>query len=420
MRTADWLVRLRSGIVAVVIIMAAAFECLPQAKVSLKLIQTLSKSELSSYEPFSKQGVLAVRAGDVVQLWDTRTGTLRTTLPRHEKILEAFFTADGETFITSSREKPAGLITRLWNAQTGRLKHTLTGLIIHHSSDAIVTLADREELRFWNARTGELQKTVPAYKGTFANSKLSFDGRSVVRYGGKKGFLWEANSGRLIAELTPPEKRQVIIPYYVDLKLEGAWFSPDSKVVATTDSLNSIELWDVDTGRMRAFLEGHGSSIYSVTFSPDGRLLASASRDGTARLWSVETGRLVATLRGGKEIARRVKFNPEGTLLAVGYQTQARVWDVSSAQLQTTLSPHSDINRTVLFGTYLDAIEILLSPDGRLLLTIGNKSIKVWSTETGEPVTTLEAVSSPVVFAPGGNLLATTGRDGSVLLWAIQ
>jgi WD40 repeat protein len=74
----------------------------------------------------------------------------------------------------------------------------------------------------------------------------------------------------------------------------------------------------------------------------------------------------------------------------------------------------------VLFGTYLDAIEIRLSPDGKLLLTIGNKSTKVWSTATGELVATIEAVRLPVAFAPGGNLLATTGRDGSVLLWAVQ
>ena len=421
MWTADWWVRLRCGIVAVVIIVAAAFKCLPQTKVSLKLIQTLKDSELASwFEPFSKQGVLAVRAGDVVQLWDTNTRTLRATLPRHEKILKALFTADGKTFITSSREKQAGLITRLWNVQTGRLEHTLTGLIIHHSADAIVTLSDRDELRFWNARTGELIKTVPAYKGTFSKSKLSFDGRRVVRYGGKKGFLWEADTGRLIAELKTPEERDFIIPWYTDLKLWGALFSPDSKIIATEDSVNGIELWDADTGRLRALLQGHVSTIYDLTFSPDGRLLASASRDGTARLWNVETGQLVATLKAGKEIARDVLFNPEGTLLAVGYHTQARIWDVSSGQLQATLSPHSDVNTRVLFGTYLDGVEILLSPDGRLLLTIGNKSVKVWSTATGELITTIEAVRLPVVFAPSGNLLATTGRDGSVLLWAIQ
>ncbi|HXQ73725.1 MAG TPA: WD40 repeat domain-containing protein [Pyrinomonadaceae bacterium] len=403
--------------------MAAAFECLPvrgQATVSLKLVQTLSNAEFVSWsDPFSKQGVLAVRARDVVQLWDTQTLTLKATLPRQEKILKALFTSDGETFITSNREKPAGLITRLWNVQTGRLEHTLTGLIVQHSTDAIVTLSDRNDLKFWNAETGELGKTVPSYKGKFSNSKLSADGRRVVRYGGKKGFLWEANSGRLIAELKPPEERDIIIPWYADLKLEGALFSPDSKIIATEDSLNSIELWDADTGRLRALLQGHRSTIYTLAFSPDGRLLASASRDGTARIWNVETGQLVHTLRAGKEIATEVVFNPEGTFLAVGYHTQARVWDVSSGQLQATLSPHSDINTMVLFGTYLDGILILLSPQGSLLLTVGNKSVKVWTT-TGEAVTTLKSVRWPVAFAPNGKILATTGRDGSVLLWAIQ
>lgn len=421
MRTVD---QFLCGIISVAIIMAAAIVCLPAQKsggqrpVSLKLIQILSNAELLSNEPFSKQGVLAVRAGDVVQLWDTNTCTLRASLPPHKEILKAFFTADGETFITSSREKSFGLITRLWDVQTGRLKHLLTGLIIHSSSDAIVTLADRE-LKFWNAETGEQNKTVPVYKGRFSNSEMSFDGRVVVRYGGEKGYLWEAGTGRLIAELKPPEKRDVIIPYYAHLKLDGASFSPDSKVVATTDTMNGIELWDADTGRLRAFLQGHVSTIYTLTFSPDSRLLASASRDGTARVWDVETGRLLATSKAGKEIARRVAFNPTGTLLAVGYHTQAGIWDVSSAQLQAKLSPHRDINRMVLFGTSLDAIEILLSPQGRILLTIGNKSVKVWTT-MGEPVATLEAVHAWVAFDPSEKLLAASGTDGSVQLWAIQ
>ena len=98
-----------------------------------------------------------------------------------------------------------------------------------------------KSLKFWNAETGELSKTVPAYKGKFSNSKLSSDGERVIRYGGKKGFLWDASSGRLIAELISPQERDILIPWYADLILEGALFSPDSKVIATEDSLKSIE-----------------------------------------------------------------------------------------------------------------------------------------------------------------------------------
>src|SRR5215813_873281 len=130
--------RLRCGIASVVIILGLAVEGLPvrtsegQRTVSLKLIQTLSKSEFASWsEPFSKQGVLAIRTGDVVQLWDTETRTLKVTLPPQKEILHAFFSADGETFITSNKEKSSGLVTRLWDTQTGHLKQTLAGLIIY-------------------------------------------------------------------------------------------------------------------------------------------------------------------------------------------------------------------------------------------------------------------------------------------------
>ena len=421
MREATWN-RWHCGIVSVVFILAAAITCLAvnaeePATVSFKLVQTFDKAELASTAPFNQQGLLAVRVDRVVQLWDTRTGQLKASLTGQRKLFETIFSGDGATFITCGREKSGELTTRLWDAQTGRLKITVSGIIVYGpAAGEIVTLTDREELKFWNAETGELKKTVAAYKNSFENSRVSPDGRIVVRYGGKKGYLWEVGTGRLIAELKPPQNRY--IPYYIDLKLWGATFSPDSRVVATQDSISNIELWDTSTGRLRALLEGHVSTVYTLAFSNDGRLLASASRDGTARIWDVESGRLLVTLPAGKEIARSVEFNAAGTLLAVGYHTHARVWDVATGQLHATLAPHSDINTFVLFGTYLDAIQILLSGDDRFLLTIGDKSVNVWTTG-GSLQTSLKGARSPLAFAPGNNLLATTGPRGSVLVWSI-
>ena len=423
---ANQLCRWQCGIISLVLILATAVVCLAvpgsEVPVSLRLVQTINKAELVSLEPFNSQGLLAVRAGDVVQLWDSRTGQLKFSLDGHG-ILRTNFSSDGATFITSSREKPAGLLTKLWDAQTGRLKITVSGLIIYGPTvnesgvAEIVTLMDRNELKFWNAETGELIKTVHAYKDTFSNSRISYDGRVVVRYGGKKGYLWETGTGRLIAELKPPETRYV--PYYTDLKLEGATFSPDSRLVATEDSMNNIELWDTSTGRLRAVFEGHASTVYTLAFSRDGRWLASASRDGTARIWDVQSGRLRVMLPAGKEIATRVIFNSDGTLLAVGYHTHARVWEVATRQLHATLAPHSDINKLVLFGTYWDGVGIRLSADDRFLLTIGDKSVNVW-TMHGSLHATLKGARAPLALAPGDNFLATTGPNGSILVWAIQ
>lgn len=392
--------------------------------VSLRLIETFNKSELIWTTP-SAHGVVALRAGDVIQLWNSRTRTITATLPRHDKILKGFFSADGDTFVTSSRQKSLGLITSLWDARTGQLKVTVSGIVVfgpvrQKGFDLVITLSDQNELKFWNADTGELQKTVLCYKRSFAKSIISADGRLVVRYGGGKALLWEAATGRLIAELKPPQERNYIVPWYVDIKVWGAVFSPDSKIVATEDNLNSIQLWDTDTGRMRALMEGHGSTIYDLAFSSDGRFLASASRDGTAVLWDVESGKLRRRFKAGKEIARRVEFNPEGSILAVGYHTTAKLWDTSSGQVRSDLMGHRDVNKLVLFGTYWDGLDTRLSPDGRLLLTIGNKVIMVWDTTTGELVKTLEGVHHPVFFSPDGKVLATAGRNETVQVWGIE
>jgi WD40 repeat protein len=46
-------------------------------------------------------------------------------------------------------------------------------------------------------------------------------------------------------------------------------------------------------------MQGHSSSVNSISFSPSGTLLATGSRDGTARLWDVTTGKQVCVIKVG-------------------------------------------------------------------------------------------------------------------------
>ncbi|HBK65595.1 MAG TPA: WD40 repeat domain-containing protein, partial [Cyanobacteria bacterium UBA11166] len=40
---------------------------------------------------------------------------------------------------------------------------------------------------------------------------------------------------------------------------------------------NTIKIWDIATGEVKATLTGHSNLVNSVSFSPDGKTLASGS-----------------------------------------------------------------------------------------------------------------------------------------------
>jgi len=55
-----------------------------------------------------------------------------------------------------------------------------------------------------------------------------------------------------------------------------------------------------------------------VTLSRDGQVLVSGNEDGTVRLWDTDTGRPLATLQGHTGGVRRVALSADGRLLASG------------------------------------------------------------------------------------------------------
>ena len=392
------------------------------------LSHTFNESEIAFDDgPFDPRGsVVFTKKSGLLKLWNTRTGELMRTLDTHQEPSNVSFNSDGSSIIAIGKDKKTKRITtELWSADSNALKATFDGVIIFGpgrigSDPTVVLTIHKNEVEFWNGDTGRLIKVVEAYQNRLLNDEYSPDGRLVVR-GGKKPVLWETDSGKLRAELELPRDAPKSSDYTGrSLEIEKEKFSPDGQTVVTVDSFNRIELWDPITGKLRAILVGHRDSIYEIEFSNDGRLLATASRDGTARVWDVSTGQLKHTFKAGKQIARRVTFSPSDTVLAVGYQNQARLWNVNTGQLIGELSEDKDISSTTLLGTYLHGIELRFRPDGNLLLTESDKTVKVWDAKTGKFIATLENARPPMALSSNGKYLATAGPDKSVLLWEIS
>lgn len=156
-----------------------------------------------------------------------------------------------------------------------------------------------------------------------------------------------------------------------------AAFSPDSTILAVGDVFWSpdaegvgeshMKLYDAATGKLLRTLEKGGPGALRPVFSPDGKLLAVSNRNYEPRVHDVATGKLLFSV--DKRMTQEVAFSPDGKLLACGFvDGSVGIWSV---------------------------------PDGKQLHLVKTSAHEIYS----------------VAWSAKGDVLASSGREGNVILW---
>jgi len=107
--------------------------------------------------------------------------------------------------------------------------------------------------------------------------------------------------------------------------------TPDSSKLVTGSASATIQVWEIETGRLLTTMTGHDQSVMAIAVSPDGKLICSGSSDNTVRLWDLESGRPLHSWAGHKKDISDVAFSPDGELIASGSgDSTVRVYRVST------------------------------------------------------------------------------------------
>ena len=387
----------------------------------------------------SEDKILALKTspGDI-KLWDVKAGRMKKNLTEIEPPWGIALSPDGKLFLVGTPEKTVKLL----DVNTGKELVTLQERFepnsrLGFSPDGRTIVSESKEydqFRIWDVKTG---KQMTRFGGLYApvfRAEVSPNGKMLATCGVSESDedikLWDVASGKL----------KCVLADHI-FRIHSLAFSPDSKTLASWGEDRSLRLWDLTGGpsrtmgpKERATLKGHADEVTDVRFSPDGKLLASIGRsEETIRLWDVAKGEMKAALEHRGQPCF-LAFSPDAKTLVSKARTskenqkvtlEKKIWDVIRAEEidffkegigQTT--PES------LFGP-----SFAFSADGKTLAALTeNFGVTLWDPASGKEKGALEGRDKSkwawcvkcMVFSPdaqtlliGGAFVFGPGREGS-------
>jgi len=153
--------------------------------------------------------------------------------------------------------------------------------------------------------------------------------------------------------------------------------------------------------------------VYAVTFNADDSLLGAATEDGSVVLWDLATRsnamRIVGTHLMEADGMTGLAFHESENLMISSSLEETMRWDLKSGTARTPIpGGYASVNGNgdiAAIGSDSDHIVLI--------------DVLAWQAFS-EPLGRHEEYITAIAFEPAGNLLATAGRDGNVLLWDVD
>jgi WD40 repeat protein len=178
-------------------------------------------------------------------------------------------------------------------------------------------------------------------------------------------------------------------------------FSADGKTLFAQVQ-QVVQLWDVDTGKVRATLKGPVGG--GVQIAPDGKTLLCRGHDGVVRLWDVSNDKALADIG---ENAQGV-YSPDSKTVAATWGIGVRLWDAASGLAGKPLE-----GTGVLKGTLTS---LAFSPDSKHLVTLDNGGVVLWDVASGvaQKRWRFPGPCRKAVFAPDSRHLVLLNANGTI------
>jgi WD40 repeat protein len=347
-----------------------------------------------------------------LRLWNVDDGREVAAIPidNTDGTMSLAFSPNGKMLLATGVTDGGGLI--LWDAGTGEAINTLRNLDVavttaawSHDGKSIVTTDNSDSVRLWDVTTGketrQLKWKAPAKKAARNEDKGIF---GLIR--------WYADK---LAEMGEEDGNNGGVNHNIAI----ARFSPDGKYLTgygplvENGQVSQMHFctWDIATGKVtQAWTRAGAKDIPRLAYSPDSKVIASTDQldEESIILLDAKTGKDLHTL--GPKNPTSFAFTTDGKTIAIAdSEREIRLYDVASGKEQRVLMGHP-------MGHY--ALAVL--SDGRLAAAGASNQVQLWDLGAGKTVQLSEAHTGPVVgvdTTADGKHIVTRGSDGNVRFW---
>lgn len=287
-----------------------------------------------------------------INVYDTRTGALRSRLEGHEGGVWAL-QYEGNTLVSGSTDRSV----RVWDIEKGKCTQVFQGhtstvrcLVIlkptqiGETLDGQPILMPKEELII----TGSRDSTLRVWK-------LPKPGdRSIIQAGASSN---DHDNPYFIRALTGHHHSVRAIAAHGDTLVSGSYDC-------------TVRVWKISTGDVLQRLQGHSQKVYSVVLDHARNRCISGSMDNMVKVWSLETGACIFTLEGHTSLVGLLDLSHE-RLVSAAADSTLRIWDPENGQCKSRLCAHTG------------AITCF-QHDGQKVISGSDRTLKMWNVRTGE------------------------------------
>lgn len=260
--------------------------------------------------------------------------------------------------------------------------------------------ADRT-VRLWDPLSRELLHTLTGHEDMVLCMGFSPDGHTLATGSLDQTIrIWSVSSGELLQTLSDLEGP------VTSVHLLGQTDDPQLIYATATRTVHRIRLAD---GEVLTDYNPDLAPVTRIYLSPEKRRLLGLGE--TRILWKLETGEVL----GDTELSSRstdARFSPDGTKLVVGRGDSAALFALDR---YLWLGQFWERNRAV------EAVAFAVG-DRRVLVGYQTGHLGIFDTQTLEKLQQIDAHADrlcSISVTPDGMLVATSGHDGMIRLWAI-